>query len=317
MSPTIAAVVPSLGAAPGSDEMLRRLRSELAEVEGDLIWVHQGSAPAPNLSGRRERRLDLPRRAGFAAAVNRGIGATGAEWVAVINDDLWLEPGWLAALLAAGGARPEAGALQGLNLTLADPGRIDGAGIGWNRRWEAVQIGHGAAAEEAAGDDAPREVFGVSATGALFRRAALAATALGEHLYFDERLDSWYEDVELAARLAAGGWRALVVPSARALHRGSATGTAMPFARRRLLTRNRLLVTARLLGRGWWSAVPPIALADLREFARALGRGAVGDGAAIVAGWLTATARIGAYLHLGAPSLPASRLGAMRVGSAR
>jgi len=311
MTTRVAAVVPSLGRAPGLDEMLARLRRELAAVDGELVWVHQGGAPAPGLSGVRERRIELPRRVGFASAVNRGIAATDAEWIAIVNDDLWLEPGWLSALLAAGSAAVDVAALQGVNRSLDDPRRVDGAGIAWNRRWQAIQIAHGEPATPRAATS-PEEVFGVSATAALYRRRALAAVALAGEEWFDQRLDSWYEDVELAVRLAAAGWRALVVPQAEALHRGSATGETLSFARRRLLTRNRLLVTARLLGRRWWPALPAIVAADLGELAAALGSGRFADVTAIASGWLGAAARLPGYAHLSAP-----RLAPQRVGSAR
>jgi GT2 family glycosyltransferase len=39
---------------------------------------------------------------GFAAAAQAGIEAAGGEWVALVNDDATLDPGALAALLAAG-----------------------------------------------------------------------------------------------------------------------------------------------------------------------------------------------------------------------
>ncbi len=43
----------------------------------------------------------MGRNLGFAAAVNRGIEAADAEWVAILNNDVTLEPDWLAKLLDA------------------------------------------------------------------------------------------------------------------------------------------------------------------------------------------------------------------------
>ena len=68
-----------------------------------------------------------------------------------------------------------------------------------------------------------REVFGVSATAALYRaRGARGGRRRGQ--LFDPRLVSYYEDVDLAGRLRAAGYRALWVPEARARHAGSITG---------------------------------------------------------------------------------------------
>src|SRR6185369_11916563 len=52
----------------------------------------------------------------------------------------------------------------------------------------------------------PTRAWGVSATAALYRVAAL-----GDHV-FNERFFAYYEDVELCARLHEGGWRTHVVP---------------------------------------------------------------------------------------------------------
>ena len=71
-------------------------------------------------------------------------------------------------------------------------------GIDWNPWWQAVQIGHGRPAPPVTAE--PREIFGVSATAALYRRAALQD--LGEET-FDPDLGSYYEDVDLAAAEAA------------------------------------------------------------------------------------------------------------------
>ncbi len=49
------------------------------------------------------------------------------------------------------------------------------------------------------------EIFGVSATAAVYRREALRAVASGGEV-FDPRLGSYYEDVDLAGRLRAAGF---------------------------------------------------------------------------------------------------------------
>ena len=104
-----------------------------------------------------------------------------------------------------------------------------------------MQVGHGEAApregEDGGAAGGARQVFGVSATAAVYRRSALDEVGL-----FDERLVSWYEDVDLAVRLRAAGWRALHVPAARALHAGGATARRLSWRYGRLLYGNRWLV---------------------------------------------------------------------------
>ena len=58
-----------------------------------------GSAEFAEQAGARVLRLG--RNFGFAAAVNRGIEAARADWVAILNNDVTLAPDWLASLIAA------------------------------------------------------------------------------------------------------------------------------------------------------------------------------------------------------------------------
>jgi GT2 family glycosyltransferase len=309
-----AAIVPSLGEAPGIERGLDRLRGELERAGAALVWVQQGSRPAPTLDRPGERLLRLEGRSGFARAVNAGIAAAGeVDWLALVNDDLEVEPGWLATLAAALEADARLGAVQGVNLVAARPELADGCGIGWNRWHQAVQIGHGEPAPPA--DAPPFEVLGVSATGALYRRSALEAcrTARGE--LFDERLGSWYEDVELAIRLRSAGWMSRCVPRARAAHLGSATGGRRPFRRSVRLVRNRWLVAASLLGRSLPRELPRLAARDLTDLAHALGAGELRRALGYPAGWLLAAGRLPGFAHAGAPRLGRESLERFRVGS--
>lgn len=310
----IVAIVPSLGGRLPLADALERLRAELATADAELIWVHQGSAEPPELAGARERLVRLPSPAGFARAIHCGLAAAGAhELIALVNDDLAPEPGWLARLVAAIDAEPGVAAVQGVNLDAAEPLAADGCGIAWNRWWQAIQVGHGRPAPAATLE--PFEVFGVSATAAIYRRSALDAVANDPGRPFDERLGSWYEDVDLAVRLRAAGARSLCVPAARARHAGSATGARRPFDRTRRLTANRWLVVARMLGRNFPAAVPRIALRDLADLVRAAGRGRGAEALAIVVGWASALARLGGFARAGRPLIAARELARFRVGS--
>ena len=310
----VAAVVPTLGASPLLVRSLAALRDDAARsgIALELIVVHQGTGALPPEAERLADRVIRPgANLGFAGGTNRGIAAAlagGSEWIATVNDDALVEPGWTAALAAGLAARPEAAAAQGVNLDLARPAVADGWGLLWNGAWQAVQAGHGLPPP---GPEEPaREVFGVSATAALYRRAALEAAALPGGQIFDERLGSYYEDADLACRLRARGWTALAVPAARALHAGGATGRALARGRARLrrLYRNRLLVAARLLGGGLWRRLPAIAWRDAKDLARALGRGELGGAAAVLGGWAWALADLPRYARRGPPAVPLPEL---------
>ena len=261
----VTAVVPTLGRSPWLAPCLEALRQDAGPSE--IVVVDQGEQP-----------LDLPladkvirpgRNLGFAGGTNLGIAESSREYVATVNDDALVEPGWTARLVEALDRNPRAAAAQGINLR--PDGLVDGCGIEWNRWGQAVQAGHGGPPPEGE----PREVWGMSATAAIYRRAALGETP------FDPRLISYYEDVDLAGRLRAAGWTALLVPEARARHAGSATGGTMSRERWRLVYGNRWLVAR---GQPFWR----MAVRDLVDLTRALGRGDLSRAAGIPSGWLRA-----------------------------
>ncbi len=272
------AVVPTLGRSPLLVPALEALRREGAEI----VVVDQGETPAAIPAGLADRVLRPGRNLGFAAGTNLGIAAAAGEWIATVNDDAIVEPGWLGALIAALAADPRAAAAQGINLLLDAPELADGCGIAWNRWWQAVQVGHGKPAPTAT--SGVHEVFGVSATAAVYRREALRAVAAGGQP-FDAGFVSYYEDVDLAVRLRAAGFRSLVVPEARARHAGSLTGRTLSRERWRLIYGNRWRVAARHLGSGFWPRTPLLALRDGVDLARALLRADGALAAGIVAGW--------------------------------
>jgi GT2 family glycosyltransferase len=273
----------------------------------EIVVVDQGERPADLPAGLADRVIRPGRNLGFAGGTNQGIAAAGGRLIATVNDDVLVEPGWTAALAGALEADPRAAAAQGVNLILDEPGRADGCGIVWNRWWQAVQAGHGLAAPPPA--EGAREVFGVSATAGLYRREALADVSTGP---FDPRLISYYEDVELAGRLRAAGWHALLVPAARASHAGSTTGRTMSMERWRLIYGNRWLAVARLLGRGFWPRLPSIALRDLLDLGRAALTGDGARTAGIVAGWGRALGGLPAWAHRGAPAVPPGEIARFR-----
>lgn len=305
----VSAVVPTLGRSPLLADALKALRRDGADsgIPLEIVVVHQGEADLDLPAGLADLVLRPGRNLGFAGGTNLGIAASSAsddDLIATVNDDLIVEPGWLAFLARALTESASTAAVQGVNLVLgaSEPSEIvDGCGLEWNGWWQAVQIGHGGSAPPAG---PPREIFGVSATAALFRRDALRQVALEtlgtpEDAVFDPRLDSYYEDVELAGRLRAAGWGARLVPAARARHAGSLTGRS--FSRRRwtLIYGNRYLAVARLLGSGFWPHLPWLVLRDLLDLVWAAIRADFSLLAGIPAGWVRAVRRLPAFVRRG------------------
>ncbi|HXU45292.1 MAG TPA: glycosyltransferase family 2 protein [Thermoanaerobaculia bacterium] len=288
----IAAVIPTLGRSRHLAACLRALRAGAEPIE--ILVVDQAERPVALPEGLADRVLRPGRNLGFAAGTNLGIASTRSLYVATVNDDAIVEPEWAARLGAALDGDPELAAVQGANLRLDRPDLLDGCGIAWNRDLQAVQIGTGEPAPDPPGPG--REIWGVSATAALYRRSALDRAALAPGRFFDPDLGSYYEDVDLAGRLRAMGFRAGWVPSARARHAGSTTAGA---ARWRLVYGNRHLALARLLGGGYWARLPRLLFRDLEDLARSLLAAEGARSVGIPAGWMRAAIRLPRFARRG------------------
>jgi GT2 family glycosyltransferase len=288
-------VVLTLGRSPLLVPCLEALRAD-GGSDLEIVVVDQGETPATLPPGLADRVLRPGRNLGFAAGNNLGIAAAAGEWVAAVNDDVVVERGWLGSLISALEADPGAAAAQGVNVLYKTPEIADGLGLAWNGWWQAVQLGHGEPAPPVS--PGSREIFGASATAVVYRRSALKDDV------FDPRLFAWYEDVDLAGRLRAAGWRALLVPAARVRHAGSSTGKTLNRERWRLLYGNRWLVAARLLGRSFWPRVPVLAVRDGIDLVRSLGRGNRELAAGILLGWSRALRLLPGFARSGSAAVP-------------
>jgi GT2 family glycosyltransferase len=187
------------------------------------------------------RVIALGANAGFAAANNRGLEATDAPWIALLNNDTVPDPDWLAALVETAAADTRLGSVASRMVFLDDPSTLNSTGIAVDRAGIAWDRLGGAPVEAAA---RPAAVFGASAGAALYRRSALEDVAEvgrdGRATVFDERFFMYLEDVDLAWRLQLRGWRSAYAPAAGVRHHGSASaGEASPF-KNRLLARNKV-----------------------------------------------------------------------------
>src|SRR5262249_20874836 len=155
---------------------------------------------------------------GFSAGNNVGIRRAlerGAEWVLVLNNDVEVEPGFLAPLLEEAARRPDAAALSP-KILLADPADViwfAGASYDPRRGYNGRQRGYGER-----DDGRFDEVWAtdrVCGAAMLVPRAVLERDGL-----FDEELFAYYEDTDWSLR-ARGPL--LVVPASRVHHRVSAS----------------------------------------------------------------------------------------------
>jgi N-acetylglucosaminyl-diphospho-decaprenol L-rhamnosyltransferase len=275
----VIAVVITTYSAP-RETLERCVRAVLASADaGQVIVVDNGGRAelAADLDGRVEL-IRSGRNGGFGAAANLGIRralASGAEAIAVLNDDVEVEAGWLGPLhreLFAGG---RVGAVQPkLLLTGTDPPVVNSVGVRLDRYGAGVDIGYGQV-------DGPR--YGGPSTIELFTGGAVLFDAefIADLAGFDERMFMYYEDVDLALRGAQRGWVYRCQPASRVWHEGGASAGAMGARMRFYVERNRLWCLFRFARpgtvlAGLWLSVRRLRRSPRRQHARALAAGIAG-----------------------------------------
>jgi len=157
--------------------------------------------------------IELGRNIGFGPALNRAIDQHIADPLILLNNDTECEPRFVEALLDGLGAGVQS--VAGVLLQERSPDRIDSAGVVADRTLMGFDYLHGESAEAALTAPAP---LGPCGGAALYRRDAFEAIG-----GFDERIFLYYEDLDLALRLAAEGGRCRLAGDARALHTYSAS----------------------------------------------------------------------------------------------
>lgn len=211
------------------------------------------------------RYLRLPDNRGFAAGNNAGLPLATGELIFLLNNDTVVEPGAIAALLAAAAERPEFSIFAPQMLRMHQPTVVDNRGIYLDRSGHLRQLDAGV-------DTLPcrptSEIFGASGGAALIRRGVIDRCGL-----FDESLGSYLEDGDFACRVRAAGFRTLHVPGSHILHEGSATGDRLPERKLHLIQRNMLVVHRRWFPFRPWQAASWLGLAhEAAQWARSAAR---------------------------------------------
>jgi GT2 family glycosyltransferase len=198
------------------------------------------------------RVIENTRNLGFGEAINQGLRASTAPYLATLNDDAVPRPNWLDALLGAIERRPDVG-MCASQVRLFGEDRLDSAGMLIARDASSKQRGHGRPPEDFPVEE---ETLFPSGSAALYRRVLLEETG-----GFDPGFFLYCEDTDLGLRARWAGWKCLYVPEAVVEHHYShSAGRASP-VKAYYVERNRLFVLAKNFPAGMLLAAPFAALA--------------------------------------------------------
>ncbi len=210
-----AVYIPNYNGSTRIGRALQSLREQTLPV--DVVVVDNGSADDSPALIREQfpevTLLELGSNLGFGPAINRAVREHRADPLILLNNDVECEPRFVEAMLdaAAEGVQTVAGVL----VQERSPGLIDSAGVVADRTLMGFDYLHGEPLAAALGAADP---LGPTGGAALYDRAAFEAVG-----GFDERIFLYYEDLDLALRMAAAGASCRLAGEARALHAYSAS----------------------------------------------------------------------------------------------
>lgn len=222
MEPTVSIVIPTYRQV----ERLRRcVRSILSQTvrELEIIVVDNGSRIGVrnilhDFHDPRIRIIRLPRNVFLCGALDRGFSVAKARYVASLNDDAWLEPGWAEHAITTLDEHPHVGSVASLILDEEHPELINSAGNHIDVSGRATNLLWNKPVDQAPVTLTP--VFGPSSACAVYRRAAFELAG-----GFDKRFVAYLEDIDLGFRLQLLGKTSLFNPNCRAHHLGRGSRT--------------------------------------------------------------------------------------------
>jgi len=158
---------------------------------------------------------------GFGQANNIGIEcalANGADYIGIINPDVWFEPGWLGPILSGFLSHSEYGMLAPLQLEYQGSELSD---------WARKIVGLAKVREWRPGGR-PVDVSWIEGSAMIVRREVFEKVGA-----FDEIFEMYFEDNDLCRRALLAGYKIGVVPESKYHHYGSGS-----FAGNHTLERN-------------------------------------------------------------------------------
>lgn len=224
-----------------------------------------GSGEVVSRFAPRVQLLTSETNRGFSAGNNLGARQARGRYVAFLNNDTKVDPGWLSSLCRTMDGAPDAAAVAGKLLSW-DGSRLDfGRGI-ITFDGHAFQEGAGLPLDRDPHNEVA-ETF-IPCGGNMLVRRELFLELDG----FDEDYFAYLEDVDLAWRFWASGHRVLFDPGAVAWHRSEGTSGRMdPFDRGFLFERNAFVTAVKNLDQEYFPRVFPAVLLTLINRTMCLG----------------------------------------------
>lgn len=173
--------------------------------DGTVDWLRE--------SWPQVKVVPLVKNLGFGEANRRGIGAAASDWIALLNNDTEVEPGWLEALARPMLTDPSIAATCSVLELMHHPGVLNAHGGGMTWLGYGFDRAFGRPLSVLADEPPLDDVIFPTAAAMLMRRSAFDAIGA-----FDRAFHMYHEDVDLGWRWRLAGKRVVVVRDSRVMH---------------------------------------------------------------------------------------------------
>jgi GT2 family glycosyltransferase len=179
---------------------------------------------------------------GFAGGCNLGIQSSSSPYIALLNNDAEVSPGWLEPLVEIMEENPSVASVQPKILSMEDPHRFDYSGGGggeidlfgypyaWGRLFNTTE-------QDTGQYNSKRAVFWASGAATLLRRSSLEHVGLLDDIFF-----AHMEEIDLNWRLQIAGYSVIAEPRSIVYHQTGATLNSGSFLKMVLNHRNNLMM---------------------------------------------------------------------------
>lgn len=211
------------------------------------------SDPKNKIFAAKTKFIKNIRNLGFAGAHNQAIQWTKSDYVFMMNPDVILNPNYIKEIINFLDCHTEASAAAGAiykwdftkinQESLGKTEKIDSLGLKLLPSHKVIEL------TDAINQNNSQEVFGISGALPIYRRAALEAAKIPLfyssfklylnqtkpklYEYLDNDFFCYKEDVDLAYRLRLFGFKAFMIPKAKAWHDRSASAGSSTFKNRK------------------------------------------------------------------------------------
>jgi GT2 family glycosyltransferase len=217
---TVSVIIPSWNGATLLPPCLDSLRTQTCHPLE--VWVVDSASSDETVAMVRRdypevHLIPLQENRGYSGAVNTGIARAQGTLIAILNQDLVVDPKWVEEMARTAESHPEAGAFASKIMLFDQRDHFHSAGDLY--RSDGIPVNRGVWQKDEGQYEQEAEVFGACGGAAVYRRRLLDKVGL-----LDESFFMYCEDVDLAWRQQLAGWRTVYAPRAVAYHHLSASG---------------------------------------------------------------------------------------------